>query len=75
MTWTTTKPTQPGWYWVAQHKPCYGWIVYVYESNSGLRVEDGDTTFPLNEYKFGDYWSSEPVPEPTERGDERETQP
>lgn len=65
MKWTTQKPTQPGFYWTAQ-SPRSGWIVYVYEGNSGLRVEDGDMTCPLSDYSKVGYWAG-PIQEPKEQ--------
>lgn len=37
MTWTTEKPTEPGWYWyrAREHKM---WVAEVIKTHTGLRI-------------------------------------
>ena len=80
MRWTTERPTKPGYYWFKDpgyywfKDPRYYWfkdhpriayIVYVYISGTGMRVDNGkDMNDPIEDYKDGE-WAG-PIPKPTE---------
>lgn len=63
--WTTTKPTQPGWYWY-RDKSADG-IVFIHTTrHGGLRVAFmNGNRFYLDQITAICEWSSEPVTPPT----------
>lgn len=80
MTWTTNKPTQPGWYWWRRYKKTKAYKVEVRKRRGVLRGDqwlevwwNGEIVArfdsPVPGPVPGD-WAG-PIPEPTER-DERE---
>lgn len=68
MTWTTTPPTEPGWYWMASGPNVFGWIGHYFKTNEGVvRMSNMDNTksFARLAAKGNFHWLGPlPVPEP-----------
>lgn len=76
MTWTTQKPTKPGWYWYRELEvgpkirfPRIREMTYA----NGVLMSYSGMTHPSIVANTEGEWAG-PIPEPTER-DEREEQP
>lgn len=65
-TWTTEKPTGPGWYWLRNPHDGITQVVFVYEGNVGLWVEFLDGLLQPIRHTTGE-WAK--VPSPKERGE------
>jgi hypothetical protein len=63
MTWTTDKPTEPGWYWL-RHVHISAEIGFCYQAKKRWWVATAYRDHPLEmSYFMGFQWSG-PIPEP-----------
>lgn len=80
MTWTTTRPTQPGWYWWRRYKGKRSYEVEVRNGRGVLRGNqflevwwNGEMVAKFDQPVRGE-WAG-PIPEPTERDEREDTLP
>ncbi len=65
MTWTTTPPDRPGWFWWREESGCSPYPVKVVMQHTALEAHYGDTAFLLDH--FGGEWWPEPIALPWEQ--------
>lgn len=66
MTYTPSKPTVPGWYWLRWPKVPVGCVVRVYREGRELRFWFNQQGVPVDECREWE-WAG-PIPEPDEPG-------